>query len=158
MLIWREHLRVEIMCVTTEASQELLEKTRNAYHARCTVCGTSGSGNPGLRFMVQGDCSVECLFDSREHWQGYAGCLHGGIVAMLLDSAMVNCLFALGKVALTGELKVRFRKRVIVGSQVVVRGWTVESLSPLFCMAASIRQNDEIMATGSAKFMEMESG
>ena len=41
------------------------------------------------------------------HELGFPESLHRGFVAVLLDSAMTNCMFAHGLVGVTGELKVR---------------------------------------------------
>jgi acyl-coenzyme A thioesterase PaaI-like protein len=35
--------------------------------------------------------------------------LHGGVISSILDGTMTNCLFAHGTVAVTAELRVRFR-------------------------------------------------
>jgi len=68
---------------------------------------------------------------------------------------MTNCLFALGRAAVTGELNVRFLKPVIVSRPAVVSARLVESLAPLFKMNGEVRQNGDIMARATAKFMEV---
>jgi uncharacterized protein (TIGR00369 family) len=87
-------------------------------------------------------------------YQGYDGYLHGGVIAALLDSAMTNCLFAHGRIALTGELNVRFLKPVVVNEPAIVSARVVESSPPLFCMEAELSQNGQSVAKATAKFIE----
>jgi acyl-coenzyme A thioesterase PaaI-like protein len=87
-------------------------------------------------------------------FQGYDGLLHGGVIAAVLDSAMTNCLFAHGIVAVTGELTVRFLHPVLLTHEAVVKANIKESFPPLHCMEARLMQNGRIVARASARFME----
>lgn len=145
----------EQMCVTIKVSQAILDKTRSACHSHCAVCGRTGADSLGIRFLVQEDGTVAGRFDGRECHQGYDGYLHGGLIATLVDSAMTNCLFAHGRVAMTGDLCVRFLKPVVTSSPTVVSAWIERSLPPLFKMNGEVRQHGEIMARATAKFMEV---
>ncbi len=124
-------------------------------HAQCILCGAGHPHGCRLVFTTCADGHVEATFPCDRQYQGYAGYLHGGVIAALLDSAMTNCLFAHGRVALTGELAVRFLKPVIVNRPALVSARLAESLAPLFKMRGEIRQNGELMARASAKFMEV---
>ena len=100
------------MSVTTESAQQFLERMRHRSHPRCAVCSEAGPCAMGLQFRLLGDGSVEEAFDCSDRFQGYPGMLHGGVISSLLDGAMTNCLFAHGIVAVTADLKVRFRHPV----------------------------------------------
>jgi hypothetical protein len=67
----------------------------------------------GFEFAIgkNGEVTAEIDCQNIHIHQGYDGILHGGIIASPFDSAMVNCLFARGIVALTAEFKVRFKLR-----------------------------------------------
>lgn len=82
------------------------------------------------------------------------GLLHGGVIASLLDGTMTNCLFAHGCAAMTGELNVCYREPVVIGEEMRIRAWITRSLSPLFMLAAELKQGDCVKATATAKFME----
>jgi len=56
-----------------------LERTRQAAHPFCIVCGRAGECGLGLRFSLRDDGGVEARFECRETLQGYTGMLHGGI-------------------------------------------------------------------------------
>jgi len=124
-------------------------------HAQCMLCGSEHPRGFRLVFDTHADGHVEAQFSCDRLYQGYTGYLHGGVIAALLDSAMTNCLFAKGRVALTGELSVRFLKPVIVNRSAVVSARVVESLAPLFKMNGDVRQDGVIMARATAKFMEV---
>ena len=76
------------------------------------------------------------------------------MIASLLDGAMTNCLFAHGHVAMTGELKVRYRKPVLIGEEMLIRAWITQSHSPLHLLKAELRQEGCVKAIASAKFVE----
>ena len=76
------------------------------------------------------------------------------MIASLLDGAMMNCLFAHGHVAMTGELKVRYRKPVVIGQEMLISAWIMRSLSHLHLLEAELKQEGCIKATASAKFVE----
>jgi acyl-CoA thioesterase FadM len=76
------------------------------------------------------------------------------MIASLLDGAMTNCLFARGHVAMTGELKVRYREPVIIGEEMLVRAWITRSQLPLHLLEAELKQGGCTRTTASAKFVE----
>jgi acyl-coenzyme A thioesterase PaaI-like protein len=80
--------------------------------------------------------------------------MHGGMIASLLDGAMTNCLFAHGHIAMTGELKVRYREPVIIGEEMLLRAWITRSQPPLHLLEAELKQEGCVKATASAKFVE----
>ena len=67
---------------------------------------------------------------------------------------MTNCLFARGHVAVTGELKVRYRKPVVIGEEILIRAWIVRSHAPLYLLEAELKREGYIRTTASAKFIE----
>ena len=147
-----------MMSVTTEPAQNLLERTRQAAHPLCVVCGRSHECGLGLRFSLCEDGSVEARFECGRAFQGYEGIVHGGITSALLDGAMTNCLFAHGTVAVTGEMTVRFRHPVELGRPLVVRARIVKSKTPLYVTEAEIIQEGQVKAKATGKFMDRLSG
>jgi acyl-coenzyme A thioesterase PaaI-like protein len=87
-------------------------------------------------------------------FEGYPDMLHGGIICALLDGAMTNCLFAHGHAAVTAELKVRFRHPVVTKRPARVRAWIAKTFHPLHEMVAELVQEEQVMATARAKFVE----
>jgi acyl-coenzyme A thioesterase PaaI-like protein len=141
------------MNVMNEPTQERLQAVRQIEHDYCVVCGRSNPRGLHLDFFVRPDKSVEAHFRlTREH-QGYHDFSHGGIVAVVLDAAMTNCLFALGLAAMTAELRVRYLGPVVVDRPAKVRAWVEKQKSRLCVMAAELLQDHKVRAKAKGKFI-----
>ena len=142
------------MTTPTSSSQARLKTVRTQAHPYCVVCSQSNPLGLGLQFTVHDDGSVSASPHGHFALEGFQGCLHGGMIASLLDGAMTNCLFAQGHVAMTAELKVRYRKPVFTGQEMIIRAWIKRSLPPLHLLEADLKQEGCVKAVASAKFME----
>ena len=123
-------------------------------HSRCFVCGDQNGDGLGVSFCPQEDGSVVARFSFDPKFQGYPDRLHGGVIAMILDDAMTNCLLHHGITAVTGRLDVRFRTPVRLGEPVEIRACIASRHKVLYRMEAELRQDDRIMAYAEAKFAE----
>jgi acyl-coenzyme A thioesterase PaaI-like protein len=135
-------------------SPALLQAARARLHPRCIVCGQANPLGLGQEFTLGPDGSVATIFRGGAIFEGYAGLLHGGLTAALLDGAMTQCLFARGIQALTAELRVRYRHPISTQSGAGVRGWLTESRGRLHLLGAELTQDGQVMATAVGKFME----
>lgn len=133
-----------------EPTQERLDCTRAGVHSACVVCGAAN--RLGIRFAVASDGSVVADTVCAMTWQGYAGVVQGGVVAALLDSAMTNCLFARGIVAVTAELNIRYCHPVATNRALRVRGRLTAFDHPLFRLVAEIEQDNRVAARARATF------
>lgn len=93
-------------------------------HATCFACGAKNPDGLHLRFEDEDEDGVvaRCVIGDRYH--GYDGVVQGGIVSLLLDSAMANCLFRQGVEAMTARLRVRFHHPLKTGVPLQVRAAT----------------------------------
>ncbi len=91
----------------------------------CVACGTDHPHGLHLDFELASDGTASAYWTPGEHWQGFRGIIHGGIVSTVLDEAMAKAVAAVDN-ALTGELRVRFRHPVAPGEDLRIRGWIVE--------------------------------
>lgn len=130
------------------------EPFRAKSHPFCVVCSQANHHGFQLEFRRQPDGSVRATFQGNRFLQGYPGCLHGGIIASLLDGAMTNCLFARGIQGVTAELKVRYRQPVLASDPVVVRGWLREAHGRLQLLGADLSQDGRVKVTALGKFMK----
>jgi uncharacterized protein (TIGR00369 family) len=137
----------------TSQSIETAEKLRAQTHANCVVCGPENPNGLQLDFQVLGEGEVGAAFEFGPAFEGYAQMLHGGVISSILDGAMTHCLFAHGTVAVTAELKVRFRHPVKLGIPGQVRARRERHLGALHIVKAEITQEGQIRATATAKFM-----
>ena len=138
----------------TERSQGGLQAIRAQVHSKCVVCSLSNRRSLCLKFAASDDGGVQACFDCGESFEGYAGMLHGGVIASLVDGAMTNCMFVHGLPAITAELNVRFRHPVVINQVAVVRAWIERSSPPLHLLKAEILQDGQLKAAASGKFME----
>lgn len=147
-------------CTPTEFPEphaDQLAHIRQRRHPHCILCGSENPAGLHLNFDPLPDGSVQAEFDCGRLFEGYPNTLHGGIICLLLDGAMTNCLFAQGRTALTGELCVRFHHPVATGRTVSVRARIENSGHQIHYLAAELRQAGVVMATATAKFVEQPS-
>lgn len=143
-----------ITTVTAVApTNQALRRLCESEHANCFACRPLHKGGLGLEFSVQDDGSVLAEWSCPPDRESYPGIAHGGILATVLDSAMVHALFSRGIVARTGELKIRYHHSVPVGQTTRVRGFLREDYAPLFYMEADISTPTALCVHAQAKFM-----
>ena len=90
----------------------------------CFVCGMENDHGFRLAFYETSTDTVEAVATIPEHFQGYPGVAHGGIVTALLDEIAVRAA-TVGEpdhLMLTARMQVRFRKAVPVGVALRVVG------------------------------------
>jgi len=122
-------------------------------HPNCIACGTERESGFHLEFHALEDGSVEAEFACESEYQGYPDMLHGGVITLLLDGAMTNCLFVHGHEGVTGELKVRFRNPVTIGRPSRIRGWIERELPPFYRLKAELLQDGQVKARATGKFV-----
>jgi uncharacterized protein (TIGR00369 family) len=142
----------------TPDAQDLLDTTRRSAHAGCLFCGSQNPIGFKLTFHAREDGSVHAVFPCGHPLQSYPGTLHGGVVAALLDSAMTNCLFARGVVAVTADLAVRFLCPVKLDQPVEVSAAVTRVRGPLYYLQAQLMQGRTLAARAQATFMERDRG
>jgi acyl-coenzyme A thioesterase PaaI-like protein len=73
---------------------------------------------------------IETTFTAPEHFQGYPGVLHGGIVASILDEISGRALMgdsSAPRFMYTGRLQVRYRRNVPIGKPLRIVGKAIKS-------------------------------
>ncbi|MCK4659085.1 MAG: PaaI family thioesterase [Phycisphaerae bacterium] len=106
----------------------------------------------GLQFEQQPDGSVVACFACNANYQSYPDRLHGGVVSMLLDAAMTNCMFAHHIQAVTARLNIRFRHPVKLGVEATIRARLVDQSPPLYVLRAELLQDGRPCALADGKF------
>jgi ubiquinone/menaquinone biosynthesis C-methylase UbiE/acyl-coenzyme A thioesterase PaaI-like protein len=129
------------------------------HHRQCFACGPANPDGLKLHFEAAGVHAVvaHCTID--EKFQGYDGVVQGGIVSLLLDSAMTNCLFRLGVKAMTARLNVRFRSPVQTRVPLVVTACLLQQEHPrrlqksIYTLSTTIEQDGRERATATGTFV-----
>ena len=129
------------------------ERTRAAAHSGCFFCGSEHPTGLRLEFHELKDGSVTARFPCGHLFEGYREALHGGVIAALLDSAMTNCLFAKGIVAVTAELTVRYLTPVRLDHPAEVTAAVMRVRGPLYYLQAELTQGRSLAARAQATLM-----
>jgi uncharacterized protein (TIGR00369 family) len=137
-------------------AQAVLEATGKSAHAGCLFCGKQNPIGFKLAFRAREDGSVQAVFPCKRPLQSYPETLHGGVVSALLDSAMTNCLFSKGIVAVTGELTVRFLSPVRLEHPAEVTAIVTRVRGPLYYLQAELTQGCTLTTRAQATFMKKD--
>lgn len=137
-----------VMSSDSDGSQKVLSPFS---HSNCVAC--SQQGLLQLVFYTRDQHSVyaKVLFD--KYWQGYQGLLHGGIIAMILDSALAHCTFLCSPNSVTASLNLRYHRPVPISQFGEVRARCIKSKCGLSQLSAELVVAGDIYASATASFM-----
>jgi acyl-coenzyme A thioesterase PaaI-like protein len=136
---------------TTEAS--LLDS-----HRECFACGVCNTAGLCLHFEIGSDGVASAVWQPSTAFQSYPDRLHGGVIATLLDSAMVHALFAKGIAGVTAELTIRYLQAVDLVEPLHITASIETERHGIYLCRAEVYQNGRHAVRASAKFMAMEGG
>lgn len=91
----------------------------------CFVCGISNPIGLKLKIYSHDDGSISSSFTALDHFQGYPGVVHGGIVASILDEISGRALLTdplAPRFMFTGKLEVKYRKNVPINQPLTAIG------------------------------------
>ena len=108
----------------------------------CVVCGRDNPYGLRIRYVLGRDSAISADWRTTEKWEGFEGIVHGGIISTVLDEAMSKAVSAMNCEALTGELRVRFRRPVAAGENLRIRGWVVDKTKRLIKAEATLAAAD----------------
>lgn len=97
----------------------------------CFICGLENPVGLHLHIYETEPGVVESRYSAPEHFQGYPGVLHGGIVGALIDEISGRALMGSDpddpRFMFTAKLEVKYRKNVPVGKPLKIVGKAVKS-------------------------------
>lgn len=134
----------------------MMEKQANS--RLCFVCGLENPAGLHLNFYETGPGEVTVNFTPSEHYQGYTGVLHGGIVASILDEAAGRALMGIfpPRFMFTAKLEVKYRKNIPIGKPLKIigkagkgRGRMAEGWSGIY------NQEGELLAEANALLVDV---
>ncbi len=112
----------------------------------CFLCGRQ---NPiGLKMNWYNDAAAGQIRGEvvvPEHFNGYPGIVHGGIVAAILDETAGRALLLTGgaeKFMVTMKLEVKYRRPTPTGQPLTAVGWIVQDGDTRAKVAGEIRLSD----------------
>jgi len=122
----------------------------------CFVCGEENPSGLHLKFTLC-DGKVKTEFVPQKIFQGYKDIVHGGIIAAILDEAMVKAASMQGKQAVTAEITIRFKNPLMAGEKAVIEAHIVRTNKKIIETAAIIKKPDNTpVAEGHAKLLRQD--
>ena len=120
------------------------------------LCGALHPRSWRLPFTPAADDRIRAEFVASEDLQGYDGLLHGGVIAALMDTAIIHWLFQHGIQAVTGDLRVRYLQPVACNIPLELIAWLVFPCPPLYHLKAELRAGGWTLARAEGKCMRRE--
>jgi len=118
----------------------------------CFICGVENPVGLHLHIYETAPGVVEAVYTAPEHFQGYPGVLHGGIVGAILDELSGRALMgpdpAAPRFMFTAKLEIKYRKNVPIGVPLRIVGKAGRSRSKSAEAWAGIydARTDELLA------------
>ena len=91
----------------------------------CFICGLENPVGLHLHMYQTEPGAIETYYTAPQHFQGYPGVLHGGIVAAILDEVSGRAQMGDAdnpRFMFTGKLEVKYRKNVPIGRKLKIVG------------------------------------
>ena len=122
-----------------------------------TVCFCCGSENPyglKMRFLTDGQ-KLYSTVTVPDYMRGWNNLVHGGIISAMLDEAMAwSAIHLLKRFILTKEMTVKFRKPILIETELRVTGWVHQHVDERRAiMAAQIEDSEgNVCASAEGEF------
>ena len=101
------------------------KKIKQPNSRMCFICGVENPIGLRLKIYQTEPGMIETTYTAPEHFQGYPGVLHGGIVATILDEISGRALMgdpSAPRFMFTGKLDVKYRRNVPIGQPLKIVG------------------------------------
>jgi len=132
-----------------------MKELRDNQH--CYVCGKE---NPtGLQAVFEIDKNTRTIigrFTPRQEHEGWQGIVHGGILAALLDEAMVKLATHLGIHAISAEITVKFKTPAAPREELVITGKIVKEASRLIEAEATVARGPVVIGEATGKLLKVK--
>lgn len=123
----------------------------------CFVCGKKNTAGLQLEFgqnAASGETEARVAFPVQ--FQGWRSTVHGGLLATVLDEAMIKAAAVAGCKCVTAEITVTYRKPVLTGEPCLVAARIVETRGRIVLAAARIcGPDDQVLAEATGKLFKV---
>jgi acyl-coenzyme A thioesterase PaaI-like protein len=123
--------------------------------AGCIVCGRDNPHSLGVQNRVNTSTGVVSVdFVPRAEHIGFQGVIHGGVLATILDEAMVwAATWAGKKFCVCGDMSVRFRHSAAVGQSLLITARIERYRSKLIQTTGDVHSGETLLATATGKYV-----
>jgi acyl-coenzyme A thioesterase PaaI-like protein len=128
----------------------------------CFVCGMDNHFGLKARFYQDGPGEIHADYTFPDHYQGYPGVVHGGVVAAILDETIGRVLIGVdpshSRFLYTARLNVRYRKNVPTSQPIRIIGHLEKERSTFLTARAEIIDlRGEILAQADGVLVDVPS-
>ena len=134
-------------------------KQPNSRH--CFICGLENPVGLHLHIYEVEPGVIESKYIAPDHFQGYPGVLHGGIVAAIIDEisgrAHMGSDLNNPRFMFTGKMEVKYRRNVPIGKKLKIIGRAGKVKGKIAESWAGIydAETDELLAEGTAMHIDV---
>src|SRR5829696_990313 len=127
----------------------------------CFICGLENPVGLHLHIYEPEPGRVETSYIAPEHFQGYPGVLHGGIVGAIIDEISGRALMGSDpmnpRFMFTAKLEVKYRRNVPIGKllRIVGKGVKARARSAEAWAGIYDAETDELLAEGNTLLMNV---
>ena len=123
-----------------------------SFHETCFACGDENISGLNLRFNHTAAVST-CTTSIPAAFQSYSGVMHGGIVATLMDAAMVRCLQnKFDQDPFTCRLAIRYIMSIPTDQEITLNASFIRRRGEMCWAVAEILYKGKTCATAEATF------
>jgi acyl-coenzyme A thioesterase PaaI-like protein len=130
-----------------------MNKQPNSRH--CFVCGVENRFGLQLKFYEAAPGFVVAEIIVPDHFQGYPGVVHGGIVAAMLDEVSGRTMIrgVPPRWMVTAKMEIRYRKPVPTGRRLILEGRAKEDNGRIATVTGAIFNEDHVLLAESEAVM-----
>jgi uncharacterized protein (TIGR00369 family) len=123
---------------------------------RCYVCGKDNPDGLKVQFAVDHTTrTITGRFTPRREHEGWEGIVHGGIIATLMDEAMVKLAAHLGEPAVSAEITVKFKAPAAPGEELIVTARLIREANRLIEAEATVEKGLIVVAEAKGKLIRI---
>ena len=124
-------------------------------HESCFACGLGNRLGLHLHFETGPDGVARAEWMPSTAFCSYPDRIHGGVLATLMDSALVHALFARGETCATAEMTIRYLSPANPIEPIAIVGSVENERHGIFFCNAAATQGGHPVARARAKFMRL---
>ncbi|MGZ9164555.1 MAG: PaaI family thioesterase [Anaerolineales bacterium] len=143
----------------TNTGKTVGKRQPNSRH--CFICGMENPIGLHLHIYETSPGAVESTYIAPDHFQGYPGVLHGGIVGAIIDEISGRAQMGSDplnpRFMFTAKMEVKYRKNVPIGKQLKIIGKAGKSRAKSAEAWAGIydAETNELLAEGNTLLMDV---
>jgi acyl-coenzyme A thioesterase PaaI-like protein len=139
------------------SNDDWLTRVRAEY-GLCFGCGLENPIGLHVDHFSRVGNTVQARFTPRDHYKGFHGVLHGGIIATALDEILAwTAILVAGTMAVTATMDMKFRKPASADSEYQLRGRLVERRGRRLVLEGVCSTGEIVIADARALFLAVDS-